>query len=551
MQSSNENNGFNLGTVFTRLAAVHPDRDCLVWGDKRWTYTQMLERSRRLASFLFDRGYGAHTERDQLQGHESGQDHLAIALYNSNQYLESMIGSYLARVAPFNVNYRYVGDELRYLFNDAKPKVLVYHAALAPVIAEIRGEVPSIEVYLQVADESGNALLDGALDYEEALALGSPDGPPVTPSPDDLYVLYTGGTTGMPKGVLWRQDDIYMNCMGGRKIGSWEAVTSYDDVERNAREGFGLKVMILPPLMHGAAQWSSFIMMGDGATLVLPAKPRSQDPVDVLRTIERERVNTFNCVGDAMLRPLLDELDRGDYDVSSLLAVANGGAPLTAALKARTAERLPSVIISDSVGSSETGAQMVSNAATGSQQGQFRPGPGAVVVSEDLDRLLVPGEDALGWLAQSGWVPLGYLGDQAKTAKTFPVIGAQRFAVPGDRARLLESGEIELLGRDSVTINSGGEKIFAEEVEGAIAGHPAVFDVVVTGRPSERWGSEVVAVVAFNPGASATREELSEWASHHIARYKLPKDVVVVDKIVRSPAGKADYRWAKEQVTKQ
>jgi acyl-CoA synthetase (AMP-forming)/AMP-acid ligase II len=260
-------------------------------------------------------------------------------------------------------------------------------------------------------------------------------------------------------------------------------------------------------------------------------------------------VNTFNCVGDAMLRPLLDELDRGNYDVSSLLAIANGGAPLTAALKARTAERLPSVIISDSVGSSETGAQMVSNAATGSQQGQFRPGPGAVVVSEALDRLLAPGEEALGWLAQSGWVPLGYLGDQAKTAKTFPVIDGQRYAVPGDRARLLSSGEIELLGRDSVTINSGGEKIFAEEVEGAIAGHPAVFDVVVTGRPSERWGSEVVAVVAFNPGVSATKDELCEWASNHIARYKLPKDVVVVDRIVRSPAGKADYRWAKEQVT--
>ncbi len=550
MQSANSKDGFNLGTVFTHLAAVNPDRDCLVWGDQRWTYTEMLERSRRLASFLSDRGYGAHTERDQLQGHESGQDHLAIALYNSNQYLESMLGSYLARVAPFNVNYRYVGDELRYLFNDAKPKVLVYHAALAPVIAEIRNEVPSIEVYLQVADESGNALLEGAINYEDALALGSPEGPLVTPSPDDLYILYTGGTTGMPKGVLWRQDDIYMNCMGGRKIGSWEAVTSYEDVERNARDGFGLKVMILPPLMHGAAQWSSFIMMGDGATLVLPVKPRHQDPVDVLRTIERERVNTFNCVGDAMLRPLLDELDQGDYDVSSLLAVANGGAPLTAALKTRTAERLPSVIISDSVGSSETGAQMVSNAATGSQQGQFRPGPGAVVVSEELDRLLTAGEDTLGWLAQSGWVPLGYLGDQAKTAKTFPVIGDQRYAVPGDRARLLESGEIELLGRDSVTINSGGEKIFAEEVEGAIAGHPAVFDVVVTGRPSERWGSEVVAVVAFNPGASATKEELSEWASHHIARYKLPKDVVVVDKIVRSPAGKADYRWAKEQATK-
>ena len=547
---NDQTTGFNLGTVFTHLAKVNPTRECIIWGDQRWTYSETLERSRRLASFLADRGYGASVERDQLQGHESGQDHVALALYNGNEFLEGMLGSYLARLAPFNVNYRYVGDELRYLFNDAKPKVLIFHAALAPVIEEIRADVPSIEVYLQVADESNNPLLSGALAYEDALKMGSPEGPDVTPNPDDLYILYTGGTTGMPKGVLWRQHDIYMNCMGGRKIGSWEAVTSYDDVERNARDGFGLKVMILPPLMHGAAQWSSFIMMGDGATLVIPANPRHQDPVDVLRTIERERVNTFNCVGDAMLRPLLDELDRGDYDTSSLLAIANGGAPLTAALKERTSARLPTVIISDSVGSSETGAQMVSNAATGSQQGQFRPGPGAVVVSEDLTRLLTPGEDSLGWLAQSGWVPLGYLGDAAKTEKTFPVIDGQRYAVPGDRARLLASGEIELLGRDSVTINSGGEKIFAEEVEGALAGHPSIADVVVAGRPSERWGSEVVAVVAFKPGSSATYEELVAFASNHIARYKLPKDVVVVDRVVRSPSGKADYRWAKEQATR-
>ncbi|MEI6700443.1 MAG: AMP-binding protein, partial [Actinomycetota bacterium] len=226
--------GFNLGTVFTHLAKVNPTRECIIWGDQRWTYSETLERSRRLASFLADRGYGATTEREQLQGHESGQDHVALALYNGNEFLEGMLGSYLARLAPFNVNYRYVGDELRYLFNDAKPKVLIYHAALAPVIEEIRADVPSIEVYLQVADESNNPLLSGAIAYEDALKMGSPEGPDVTPSPDDLYILYTGGTTGMPKGVLWRQHDIYMNCMGGRKIGSWEAVTSYEDVERNA-----------------------------------------------------------------------------------------------------------------------------------------------------------------------------------------------------------------------------------------------------------------------------------------------------------------------------
>jgi len=541
--------GFNLGTVFTTIAESNPTRDALVQGDRRWTYAELLDRSRKFANLLAAASLGAHVERADLANHESGQDHVALALYNSNAYLEGMIGSYLARCAPFNVNYRYVGDELRYLFNDAKPKVVLFHATLAPTMAEVMVDCPSVALWLQVADDSGNAVIDGATDYETALAGASTSQLAVVPSPDDLYILYTGGTTGMPKGVLWRQHDIYMNAMGGRKIGTWEEVTSYDDVRHNATNGFGLKVLLLPPLMHGAAQWTSFIMMGDGATLVLPTHTNHHDPVDILRTIERERINTFNTVGDAMVRPLLDELGRASYDTSSLLAIANGGAPLTAAMKDRMKATLPNVIISDSVGSSETGAQMFSNSSKGATQGQFIPGPGAVVISDDLTRLLEAGDPEIGWLAQSGWVPLGYLGDAAKTARTFPVIDGDRFAVPGDRARLLDSAEIELLGRDSVTINSGGEKIFAEEVEGALAGHPAIADVVVAGRDSERWGSEVVAVVAFKPGLSASFDELVEFAAQHIARYKLPKDVILTERVTRSPSGKADYRWAKEQAT--
>lgn len=541
--------GFNLGTVFTTIAETIPSKDALIHGEQRWTYAELLDRCRSFANVLLDHGAGAVTEREHLENFQSGQDHVALALYNSNAYLEGMIGSYLARLAPFNVNYRYVGDELRYLFNDAKPKVVVFHAALAPTMAEVMADCPSVTLWLQVADDSGEPLLDGAVDYEAALAAASTAAPATAPSPDDLYILYTGGTTGMPKGVLWRQHDIYMNAMGGRKIGTWEEVTSDDDIRRNAVEGFGLKVLLLPPLMHGAAQWTSFIMMGDGATLVLPTHPRHHDPVDILRTIERERINTFNTVGDAMVRPILEELARASYDTSSILAIANGGAPLTAAMKAQLKVALPNVIVSDSVGSSETGAQMFSNSSQGAAQGQFKPGPGAVVVTEDLTALVEAGDPTIGWLAQGGSVPLGYLGDGPKTARTFPVIDGQRYAVPGDRARLLASGEIELLGRDSVTINSGGEKIFAEEVEAALAGHPTLADVVVAGRDSERWGSEVVAVVAFKPGQAATFEELCTFATAHIARYKLPKDVVVVDRVVRSPSGKADYRWAKEQAS--
>jgi fatty-acyl-CoA synthase len=354
----------------------------------------------------------------------------------------------------------------------------------------------------------------------------------------------------MPKGVLWRQHDIFVAAMGGRRVGTWERVTNYEDLSRQAIGGMGLKLGLLPPLMHGAAQWATFMLMADGATVVLPDDPRHLDPADVWRTVAREGINTFTIVGDAMLRPLLDELDRGDYDTSSLWAVGNGGAPLTPAVRELALARLPSLIISDSAGSSETGAQMHAASNDAETAGKFVPGPGTVVVGEQLDTVLSPGHDGNGWLAQAGEVPLGYLGDQAKTARTFPVIDGIRFSIPGDRARHLADGTIDLLGRDSVTINSGGEKIFAEEVERAIAGHPAVVDVVVAGRPSERWGQEVVAVVQLGEGRQATSEGIVAHASSRVARYKLPKAVVFVPSVQRSPSGKADYRWAREQAEK-
>ena len=554
-----EETQFNLARVVETIAEVLPDGECLVWRDRRLTYGEVAERSRRLASYLHDRGLGVRTERvglagrAGLAGHRSGQDHVALALYNGNEYLEGMVGAYRARVAPFNVNYRYVGEELRYLLRDGAPRAVIYHASLAPTLAEVLDEVPPIDVLLHVDDESGHDPLPGAVRYEDALAAGSPDGPDVEPSPDDLYILYTGGTTGMPKGVLWRQHDIFVAAMGGRRVGTWELVTSYDDLAARVENGLRLKLGVLPPLMHGAAQWATFMMMTEGATIVLPDDPRHLDPADVWRTVEREGINTLTIVGDAMLRPLLDELDRGDYDTSSLYAVGNGGAPLTPAVRQLALAHLPTLIISDSAGSSETGAQMhaVANGATdGGATPRFRPGPGAVVVDEDLGSVLAPGHDGNGWLAQTGSVPLGYLGDEAKTARTFPVIDGTRYSIPGDRARHLADGEIELLGRDSVTINSGGEKIFAEEVERAIAGHPAVVDVVVAGRPSTRWGQEVVAVVQLGDGQSATAAEIVDHASGYVARYKLPKAVVFVDQIQRSPSGKADYRWAREQAEK-
>jgi acyl-CoA synthetase (AMP-forming)/AMP-acid ligase II len=385
------------------------------------------------------------------------------------------------------------------------------------------------------------------VEYEAALAASDPAGPPVTPDPDDLYILYTGGTTGMPKGVLWRQHDIYMAAMGGRRLGTWEPVTSYDDITKSATSGFGLRLMLLPPLMHGAAQWASFILMGDGATLLMPDDPRRMDPADVWKVVERERANSISVVGDAMVRPLLDELDRHSYDTSSLFAIGNGGAPLTPAVRAKLLQHFPNLVISDAAGSSETGAQMTSMNSEVDIGASFQPGPHTLVVSEELDAVLEPGHEGIGWLAQKGPVPLGYLGDPEKTARTFPTIDGVRYSIPGDRARHRADGQIELLGRDSVTINSGGEKIFAEEVERAIAGHPAVVDVVVASRPSERWGQEVVAIVQLADQQSVPAADIVEHASTTIARYKLPKAVRFVPLVQRSPSGKADYRWASEQ----
>jgi 3-oxocholest-4-en-26-oate---CoA ligase len=551
---------FNLAKAFDTLVEPLADHACIVWRDRRLTYGQVAERAKRLASYLHGRGLTVHTERPDLRGWESGQDHVALALYNGNEYLEGMLGSYGARVAPFNVNYRYVGEELRYLLNDARPRAMILHSSLAPTLAEVLPTLDSPpDVLLQVEDDSGHPLLPDAEWYEEALAKSSPAGAPVDPSPDDLYILYTGGTTGMPKGVLWRQHDIFMAAMGGRKVGTWEIVTSYEGLTERLAESFPLKLLVLPPLMHGAAQWACFMLMAQGATLVFPDDPRRVDPDDVWSTVEREQVNTMTIVGDAILRPLLLQLDKKSYDLSSFFAVGNGGAPLTPAVRAMASERLPNLVISDSAGSSETGAQMHVTSVDAVEVGSFIPGPGTVVVDETLARVLAPGHSGMGWLAQTGNVPLGYLGDEAKTARTFPVIEGVRYSIPGDRARWLASGVVELLGRDSVTVNSGGEKIFVEEVERAIAGHPSVADVVVTGRPSERWGSEVVAVVQRAEGAGgdgghgadeSDEASIISHASEHIARYKLPKQVVFVEQVQRSPSGKADYRWAAETAVK-
>ncbi len=543
---------FDLSTVFHTVAETIPDREVLIWRDRRLTYAQMDARIDGIAHYLVEQGLGCHAERDSLENHQSGQDHIGLYLRNGNEYLEAMVAGYRARVAPFNVNYRYVEEELLYLLADAKAKALVYAAEFAPHVQSIRGRLPDLTVLVQVADDSGNELLPDAVDYESIVATPAPAGGMPTPTGDDLYILYIGGTTGMPKGVLWRQHDIFMSAMGGRPfLAAGEPLRSFADLAEQVRAQAGFRsLLLIPPLMHGAAQWGVFNTISTGGWIAIPDDVARFDADALQQLAARERVLGLPVVGDAMARPLVDQLEKGDYDLSGLMAMTNGGAPLSPTVRDRLLEALPNLMIMDAVGASESGAQMTTIATKGAdvQPATFTPLEDTTVVATDFSRVLQPG-DGDGWLARRELVPLGYLGDAEKTARTFPTIDGVRWSIPGDKARFLEDGRIELLGRDSVTINSGGEKIFAEEVERAVASHPAVYDVVVTGRPSERWGNEVVAIVQFAENRSATDDELAEACRAHIADYKVPKAFVRSDKIVRSPAGKADYRWAKALAT--
>ncbi len=539
---------FAFPEVFDAVADAIPDRDLVIFGDRRFTQREIADRSRRLATYLRSRGLGVHTDRADLTGDQVGQDLVGFYTYNGNEYVESMHAAFRARVAPFNVNYRYVKSELEYLLNDAAPTALIYHAAFAPTLADVLPRVPSLKVLIQIADDSGNALLDGATDYEQVIADTEPDLSGAQPSPDDLYIVYTGGTTGMPKGVLWRQNDIFMGACGGRNVYTGEAVTSITEIAERAGGGGALKVFVVPPLIHAAAQWAALTASTSGQTLVFSDVPERLDPAAIAATIEKEQPTVLMVVGDAIARPLLTEFEKGERDVSSIKIFANGGAVLSPQIKERALAVFDGAIVMDGTGSSETGAQMTHVSTAGAvSTGTFNPGTNTTVVTEDLTGETTAGDGHIGWLAQRGHVPLGYKGDPEKTAKTFPVVAGTRYALPGDRAERLADNTIRLLGRDSQTINSGGEKIFAEEVELAIASHPAVADVLVTARPSDRWGNEVVAIVETLDGAEVSEDDLVEHAASSIARYKLPKAVLFRARIQRSPVGKADYRWAREQ----
>ncbi|HEY7068921.1 MAG TPA: AMP-binding protein [Acidimicrobiales bacterium] len=522
----------NVAALHEAVAAAVPERECIVAGGIHRSWAEVTDRTRRLAAVLAEAGLGLRADPAAGEPWTSPHDHVALYLHNGHEYLEGMLGAWKARAAPVNVNYRYVAAELRYVLADSGARAVIFHGAFAATLAEVLGDLEGVALLLQVDDASGAPLLPGAMRYEEALAAATPV-PPSGLSSDDRYIVYTGGTTGMPKGTLWRQGDFLASALGVRG--------TQDGIVAAASARSGLRTLPSAPFMHGAAHWNAISTWTSGGTVIVQDDPTRLDPADVLATCAREGVTSLQIVGDPFARPLLDELDRHDYDLSALRFLVSGGTVLSAPVKARWRERLPRLRILDLLGSSEAGLQ-----AVGREDGGFRLEASTVVLSEDRSRVLAPGEAEVGWLAQAGRVPLGYLGDPAKTAATFPEIDGVRYSVAGDRVRLRADGELDLLGRDSATINTGGEKVFAEEVEQALAEHPAVADVVVVGRPSERWGNEVVAVLSARPGAERPSDAaLSEHCHRTLAGYKVPKAYCWVDRVVRSPAGKADYAWAR------
>ena len=542
----------NLVRLFDAVASAVPRRDCVVFRGRKFSYGEIQARGRRLANLLLERGLTARNERPSLAPWQSGQAHVGLYLLNSNVYLEATMGCHAARCVPFNVNFRYTAAELAALLNDAQAEAIIYHARFAATLAAVLPLLHRQALLLQVTDDSGHSLLPQAVDYEVALASSTADAPQVALSPEDLHMLYTGGTTGLPKGTLWRQQDLFDSVLSTVTRRLKTDLSSAQSIASATAEQTSEVVMPLAPFMHGASYWVALGALVTGDTLVIQSETFRLDPADVWQTLGKERVQAMTLVGEAFLRPLCDELERGRYDVSSLRRIVTGGAATTTLTKERVFRLLPAILLIDAGGATESGRQLmqVSRRGDALTNNMFRPEPGTCVLAEDKRTRLAPSHEGIGWLARTGALPLGYLNDAAKTNATFVECAGDRFSIPGDRARLLADGSIELLGRDSVSINTGGEKVFVEEVEQALLRHPAVADVVVVGRPSGRWGQEVVALVQFAEGDGTSERLLINSTSDVLARYKQPKAILRVERVIRTISGKPDYAWARAFVSK-
>ncbi|MES9537007.1 AMP-binding protein [Actinomadura sp. NPDC000600] len=516
---------YNLADLLEILAAAGPDRPALVAGDERRTYRQLSERASRFGHHLAEVGVRPG-------------EHVAILAYNRAEWIEAMLGAFKVRAVPIPVNFRYVAAELRHVLADSDSVALVGERSLLEKVEEIRGELPELR-HVLVLEDGSEAEIPGAVEYEKALAAAAPDDDFPERSGDDRYIMYTGGTTGYPKGVEWRCEDIFFGALGGGNV-LGDPIGSPEELAANADQP-AMAVLDCAPVMHGAGQWVAFMGLFSGAKVVLYTD-HAFDADKALRLLAEEQANVMMLVGDVMARPVAKALASGEHDTSSLMAIASGGAPLTEGAKAALQEHLPNIMFLDNYGASETGA---CGPSVGAKEGtaRFMMRPGITVLDDDLN-VARPGE--IGRLARSGHIPLGYYNDPEKTASTFfTAPDGTRWSIPGDFAILEEDGTITLLGRGSLVINTGGEKVYPEEVEVALKDHPAVEDAVVVGLPDERFGQRVAAVVAPRPGATVTLEELTEYCRGRLAGYKLPRQMTLVDEVQRTAVGKSDYKWAR------
>ena len=511
---------FNLADLFESLADAFPDRLALVVGEERLTFGELDRAANRLAQYWMARGVG--------EG-----DHIGLCLFNGVPYLQAMLAAWKIRARTINVNYRYRAKELHYIFDNADMVGVLYEPVLAA------------DVESALIDSMKHNLQPG-VDFEAAIAdfPDTRDGFPER-SEDDLVIIYTGGTTGMPRGVMWRHRDLFFAALQGGNPGG-EPFESPDEMVRQLTiNGDGIHVLGAPPLIHGSSQLASWIaMLNGGVAGLVPG--RSFDAEAILDLCADANMHTLNIVGDAMALPIIDALAAhpGRWDLSQLLVIASAGAVLSGSVRERLEALLPSAMCLNNFGASETGHQGAAFYEDGKPV--WIMDESHTVVLDDDHELVEPGSATVGWLARYGHIPLGYYGDTEKTKRTFVSKGGRRYVIPGDRAKVAEDGTIEFLGRHSVCINSGGEKVYAEEVEEALKAHPQVFDAIVVGVPDPRWTNRVEAVVTLRVDPSAA--DLDGIRAHcrdQVAGYKVPKAVWVTDDLHRQPSGKPNYAWAR------
>ncbi|MEU4423157.1 acyl-CoA synthetase [Actinoplanes sp. NPDC024001] len=519
----------NIADLFEHAVDAFPDRVAVACGDDELSYAELEDAANRLAHFLQDRGVGPG-------------DHIGLYAGNSIEAVVSMVAVYKLRAVVVNVNFRYVENELQYLFADAELTALIHDRKYAPKVAAVLPAAPGLHTTVALPDGTDEKT-DGTL-YQDALAAGHPGRDFGERSGDDIYLLYTGGTTGYPKGVVWRHEDVWRVLGGGIDFMSGVPLEDEWAQSRRGAEMPPMTRLCLAPLIHGNAQWAALAALFNGDTVVvLP----HFDPEEVWRTIERRKVTVVVLIGDAMARPIIEAYLAGNHDGSSLVAISSSAALFSPSVKRQYLEALPNTMVTDAIGSSETGFAglgIVADVQGGAVDGpRVMPGPNTIVIDE-YGKKAAPG--VIGRLARGGHVPLGYYKDPAKTAALLTEIDGVRYAMPGDLARLEEDGTITLLGRGNTCINTGGEKVFPEEVEGALKAHADVFDALVIGAPDDRLGQRVVALVQPRDGVRVDLDELERHVRQRVAGYKVPRSVWLVDHIARTISGKADYRWAHE-----